>query len=98
MAESLGPIAYGQEEEPIFLGKEIAQHKDYSEETAKRIDEAVRTILDKAREQAYEILTKERAKLEALAAELMQKETLEDADVRTLLGFAPASDPHVAEV
>lgn len=93
MAESLGPIAYGQEEEPIFLGKEIAQHKDYSEETAKRIDEAVRTILDKAREQAFDILSKERAKLEALAAELMQKETLEDADVRTLLGFAPISDP-----
>ncbi|HCO48546.1 MAG TPA: cell division protein FtsH, partial [Spirochaetaceae bacterium] len=85
-------IAYGQEEEPIFLGKEIAQHKDYSEETAKRIDEAVRTILDKAREQAFDILTKERTKLETLATELMQKETLEDADVRTLLGFTPISD------
>lgn len=97
MAETMGPIAYGQEDEPIFLGKEIARHKDYSEETARGIDAAVRTLLDKAANKAFEILTRERGKLEALAAELMQKETLEDADVRTLLGFGSNRTMQVSE-
>ena len=48
MAEQMGPVAYGQEEEPIFIGKEIAQHKDYSENTAMRIDEAIKKILESA--------------------------------------------------
>lgn len=87
MAETMGPIAYGQEEEPIFIGKEIARHKDYSEETARKIDDALKTLLEKALGKATEILSRERAKLDALAAELMQKETLEDAEVRALLGF-----------
>jgi cell division protease FtsH len=89
MAEDVGPIALGQEDEPIFLGKEIAQHKDYSEETARRIDEAIKAILDKALAHAFEILERERQKLDALTNELILKETLEDADVRALLGFPP---------
>lgn len=97
MAESMGPIAYGQEEEPIFLGKEIARHKDYSEETARRIDEAVKSMLDKALKQALDILSRERAKLEVLANALMQKETLEDADVRDLLGLKGYKAPQGSE-
>lgn len=95
MAETMGPIAYGQEEEPIFLGKEIARHKDYSENTARQIDEALKTLLDKALKQASDILTRERKKLETLASELMQKETLEDTEVRTLLGF---NSEHIMQV
>ena len=97
MAEDLGPIAFGQEDEPIFLGKEIAQHKDYSEETARHIDEAVKAILDKALAHAFEVLERERQKLEALTNELILKETLEDADVRTLLGFPPRQVAAAAE-
>lgn len=97
MAESMGPIAYGQEEEPIFLGKEIARHKDYSEETARRIDEAVKSMLDKALKQALDILSRERAKLEVLANALMQKETLEDADVRDILGLKGYKAPQGSE-
>jgi len=87
MAEELGPVAYGQEEEPIFIGKEIAQHKDYSEDTAMRIDRAVFNILDEARKKAFEILTEHRDQLMGLAEELIRKETLLDDDIKALFGF-----------
>ncbi|MDR3324584.1 MAG: ATP-dependent zinc metalloprotease FtsH [Spirochaetaceae bacterium] len=91
MAEDIGPITFGQEEEPIFLGKEIARHKDYSEETARRIDEAIKRILDQARARAETILDANRLMLERLAAALLERETLIDAEVRRLLGL-PARD------
>jgi cell division protease FtsH len=86
MAEDLGPVAYGQEEEPIFLGKEIARHKDYSEETARRIDKAVTEILDRARGEAERIIHRRREGLEALADALLNRETLVDEEVRQILG------------
>jgi cell division protease FtsH len=89
MAEELGPVAYGQEDEPIFLGKEIARHKDYSEDTAQRIDRAVTLILDKARECAREILESHKAELEKLADALLSRETMVDDEIRELLGLPP---------
>jgi cell division protease FtsH len=89
MAEELGPVAYGQEEEPIFLGKEIARHQDYSEDTAQRIDRAVKEILDRARETAREIIASHRAELEKLADALISRETLVDNEVREILGLPP---------
>jgi len=91
MADAMGPVAYGQEEEPIFIGKEIAQHKDYSEDTAMRIDEAIKRILESALLRVTAILTEHRDQLERLADALVTRETLEDADVRELLGF-PAKE------
>ncbi|MDR1468015.1 MAG: ATP-dependent zinc metalloprotease FtsH [Spirochaetaceae bacterium] len=85
MADELGPIAYGQEDEPIFLGKEIARHKDYSEDTAQHIDRAVKAILDAALGNAKTILEANRAKLETLADALLRRETLADSEVRRLL-------------
>jgi cell division protease FtsH len=85
MAEELGPVAYGQEDEPIFLGKEIARHKDYSEETAQRIDNAVKKILDSARSAADRIIREHREGLEALADALLSRETLVDDEVRQIL-------------
>ncbi|MCX7026883.1 MAG: ATP-dependent zinc metalloprotease FtsH [Spirochaetes bacterium] len=93
MADTIDPMAYGQEEEPIFLGKEIARHKDYSEDTAKKIDDAMKSILGKALGSAMEILARERSKLDTLAEALIQRETLEDADVKTLLGIIPLHVP-----
>jgi cell division protease FtsH len=93
MAEELGPVAYGQEDEPIFLGKEIARHKDYSEDTAQCIDRAVKAILDAAREKAGEILRGNKKKLEKLAEALINRETLIDEEVRQLLGFPPRENP-----
>jgi cell division protease FtsH len=89
MAEGMGPVAYGQEEEPIFIGKEIAQHKDYSEDTAMRIDAAIKNILESALSRVTSLLTEHRDQLEKLAAALVARETLSDSEVRELLGFAP---------
>ncbi|MCL2069678.1 MAG: ATP-dependent zinc metalloprotease FtsH [Treponema sp.] len=89
MADELGPVTYGQEEEPIFLGKEIARHKDYSEETAQSIDRAVRRILDESRQQAEDILLSHKGELEKLADALLVRETLLDDEIRSLLGFPP---------
>jgi cell division protease FtsH len=89
MAEELGPVAYGQEDEPIFLGKEIARHKDYSEDTAQRIDRAVKQILDKARNSAREILESHKTELEKMADALLARETMVDDEVRELLGLPP---------
>jgi cell division protease FtsH len=87
MADELGPVAYGQEEEPIFLGKEIARRKDYSEETARRIDNAVKEILDRARGGAERIIQEHKEGLEALADALLNRETLVDEEVRQILGL-----------
>ncbi|MCX7655854.1 MAG: ATP-dependent zinc metalloprotease FtsH [Treponemataceae bacterium] len=87
MSEELGPVAYGQEEEPIFLGKEIARHKDYSEQTAEKIDRAVRHILEHGLSKALALLTEHRQELEKLSEELIRRETLTDDEVRELLGL-----------
>lgn len=89
MAEAMGPVSYGQEDEPIFIGKEIARHKDYSEDTAMRIDGSVRDFLEKAAGRAVSILTEHKDQLERLAEELIVKETLLDEDIRNLFGFPP---------
>ena len=81
-------VVFGQEEEPIFLGKEIARHKDYSEETAREIDSAVRKIMDECFADARRILTEHRGDLEKLTDALVEHETLSDAEVRDLLGMA----------
>jgi cell division protease FtsH len=89
MADEMGPIAYGQEDEPIFLGKEIARRKDYSEDTAERLDNAIKSILDKAKEEAERIIMEKRDELDKLTDALMSRETLVDDEVRELLGLPP---------
>ena len=83
----LGFISLGSEGEPLFLGREIAQHKDFSEDTARKIDAQINAILDECMKDATNILTEHRDQLDKLAAELMVKETLDDNEVRALLGF-----------
>jgi len=90
MGSGLGAITYGQEDEPIFIGKEIARHKDYSEETARRIDDEIRAILDGALRDADAIIREHREELDKLTGELLVKETLDDAEIRGLLGMEPA--------
>ncbi|MCL2705137.1 MAG: ATP-dependent zinc metalloprotease FtsH [Spirochaetaceae bacterium] len=87
MSTKVGPIALGQEDEPIFIGKEIAQHKDYSEETAKLIDEEISTIIKECYDETTQILKENREKLDLLAETLVVKETLDDLEIRTLLGI-----------
>jgi cell division protease FtsH len=89
MAEDIGPVAYGQEDEPIFLGKEIARHKDYSEDTAQRLDKAIREILERTLKNADNIISSHKPKLEKLADALLARETLLDEEVRKILGLPP---------
>lgn len=83
----LGFISLGSEGEPLFLGREIAQHKDFSEETARRIDEQINKILGECMEDATRILTEHKDQLDKLAQALVARETLDDNEVRELLGF-----------
>ncbi|MBR6062038.1 MAG: ATP-dependent zinc metalloprotease FtsH, partial [Spirochaetales bacterium] len=92
MTDVLGPIAYGQKEEPIFIGKEIAHHKDYSEETAQTIDEEVKKIVTAQYARAKSILTENADKLKKLAEELTLKETMDAEEVYALLGVEPQQD------
>jgi len=83
----LGFIGFGKDDEPLFLGREIAQHKDYSEETARKIDVAISDILDKALSETRDILKTHKDQLDKLTEELVEKETLDDKEIRELLGF-----------
>lgn len=83
----LGFIALGSDDEPLFLGREIAQHKDYSEETARKIDSEMHKILDSAMKDTMDILTTHRDQLDALTEALVEKETLEDSEIRAMFGF-----------
>jgi cell division protease FtsH len=88
----LGPITYGQEDEPIFIGKEIARHKEYSEDTARRIDAEVGAILDRQKKTAEKIVGEHKAELEKLADTLIVQETLTDDEVRVILGLPARED------
>lgn len=83
----LGFISLGSEGEPLFLGREIAQHKDFSDETAAKIDEQIQKILSTCMSEATAILTQHRDQLDTLAKALVTRETLDDSEVRSLLGF-----------
>ncbi len=85
MSETLGPITYGDEEEQIFLGRELAQHRDYSEETARVIDAEVRAIVDTAFAKAKALLSDNLEKLHALAEALLEREMLDSDEVAQLL-------------
>ncbi|HDL04519.1 MAG TPA: ATP-dependent metallopeptidase FtsH/Yme1/Tma family protein [candidate division Zixibacteria bacterium] len=87
MSEKLGPITYGKREEQIFLGREIAQHRDYSEETARVIDEEVKRILIKAEETGNRILTENRDKLDKLAKALLEHEAISGSQIDEIIGL-----------
>jgi cell division protease FtsH len=76
MSEELGPLSYAKGEEQVFLGREIAQHRDYSEATAQRIDQAVQKLIDKAYKQAQTVLKDNLDILHKLAELLLEKETV----------------------
>jgi cell division protease FtsH len=76
MSNDLGAMVYGQKEELIFLGREISEQRDYSEAVAEQIDHEVRKLVDESFKQALEILKKYRTELDAVAAKLLEVETL----------------------
>ena len=85
MSDELGPLSYGKKEEQIFLGREISQHKDYSETTAILIDDAVKKMIIEANEKVITLLTEHKTALTEMALLLLEKETIDAFDIRTIL-------------
>ncbi len=86
---SLGPLAFGKKEEAIFLGREIAQHRDYSEDTAIHIDQEVRRIVTAGYEAARSILDNNKDTLERIAQALLEREVLDAVELKLLLENKP---------
>jgi cell division protease FtsH len=99
MSEAVGPLAFGKKEEQIFLGREIAQHQDYSEDTALHIDREVKRFITENYARANKILLEHKEQLVALADALLVRETLDAEQVRriaageALEAFVPAVSP-----
>ena len=81
----LGPLTFGKKEEQIFLGREIAQHRDFSEETARQIDLEVRRLIDQAYQAAHSILDSHKDAMHRVAAALLERETIDAEEVKMLL-------------
>jgi len=85
MSDTLGPLSYAKGDEQIFLGREIAQHRDYSEETARRIDEEVHGLVSRAHDRAKTVLGENIDILHKLVELLLEKETVLGAEVDELI-------------
>jgi len=89
MSSSMGPLTFGKKEEQIFLGREISQHQDYSEDTALRIDQEVKRFVSGNYERAQAILTESKQQVLDLAEALLARETLDAAQVRRIADGLP---------
>src|ERR687887_495219 len=89
MSDKLRPPAFGKRDELVFLGREIGEQRNYSDEVAKTIDEEVRAIIDKSYEKASEVLEANRDRLERLAAKLIAEETVDGDEFERLFGDLP---------
>jgi cell division protease FtsH len=85
MSETLGPLTFGKKQEEIFLGREIAQHRDYSERTAQMIDDEVKRIITEAEAKATGLLSIHMEHLHSIAKALLEREILDGEDIDTLL-------------
>jgi cell division protease FtsH len=90
MSDKLGPVTFRQGEEHVFLGRELAEQRDFSEHTARLIDEEGRHIVRDREEQAEKILTQNRDNLDTLAQALLKQETLKADDIERLLRRQPS--------
>jgi cell division protease FtsH len=84
MSEKLGPRSFGEKQEMVFLGREIAEQKDYSEKVAQTIDEEVEAIIQAAHDQAKQILTKHKKRLVHIAQRLITQETIEGEELEAV--------------
>ncbi len=81
----LGPLTFGKKEEQIFLGRELSQHRDYSEETAREIDAEVRRFIDAAYKTAFDVLDGNREVLEQIAQALLEREVLDANELQLII-------------
>jgi cell division protease FtsH len=100
MSEEMGPLTFGKKEEQIFLGREIAQHRDYSEATAVKIDIQVSRLVKQGYDKAKQIIQEHSEALVRIAEALLEREVLEGAEIKQLIegkplapaGSAPAEE------
>ena len=99
MSDKLGTVQYGERADHIYLGRDITRNESFSEETAREIDLEVKRIVMEAKATATRILTEHRDQLDKLANALLEKETLDAAEIRELLGMPPAhhEEPEVKD-
>jgi cell division protease FtsH len=93
MSDAMGPLTFGKKEEQIFLGREIAQHQDYSEDTALRIDQEVKKLISDNYNRAQNVLLEHKQKLLDLADALLVRETLDAEQVRRIAAGLPLDEP-----
>ncbi len=87
MSKKLGPVVFGERDETVFLGKEISERRNYSENIAKTIDEEVKRLIDEAHSKAREVIKENNAKLQKIAKELLEKETIEKEEFEKIMGI-----------
>src|SRR4030095_15610834 len=89
MSDTIGPQTLGQKQHEVFLGRDFQTQPDYSDQVAFEIDNEVRRMIDEAHDEALEILQSNRGKLDELATMLVERETLDRAEVETFLSAVP---------
>jgi cell division protease FtsH len=92
MSDRLGPLSFGKRDELVFLGREIGEQRNYSDETSKTIDEEVRAIVDRAFDRASQVLETHRDRLDALAAKLIAEETVDSDGFESLFADLPPKE------
>ena len=98
MSDILGPLSFGKKEELIFLGREISQHRDFSEATAQKIDEEVKRFVNDAYQKSTRLIQEHLEFLHHMAKALLEKETLDSHDLDLIMGVAePKKSEQAAE-
>jgi cell division protease FtsH len=92
MSDAMGPLTFGKKEEQIFLGREIAQHQDYSEDTALKIDHEVKRFVTDNYQRAHQLLTAHKDTLVKIADALLAREVLDAEQVRRLAAGLPLDE------
>ena len=99
MSEKMGPLTYGSKEEQVFLGKDFSQQKNFSDQTAKLIDQEVKALVMSGYEKACEIITEYRDSLEKMALALLDRETLNASEIKEIIeGKVPPVDGEESKV
>jgi cell division protease FtsH len=94
MSDQMGPLTFGKKEEQIFLGREIAQHQDYSEDTAIHIDQEIKRVVITNYDRARKLLEEHRPALDRIAEELLAREVLDADQVRKIVAGDPLEERH----
>jgi len=92
MSDKLGPLSFGKRDELVFLGREIGEQRNYSDDVARQIDEEVRAIIDRAYERAMEVLVTYRDRLDRLAEKLVAEETVDSEEFEKIFEDLPPKE------